>query len=186
MKKLPTIAATLLIALAVSTYFLGKNLQNPTLQPAPTAAFSEKPPTSKSLPASPDRPQLSRPDPDHLAQIPPHPDAASFGSDPTNAANEAQQLFRLFDFYRESFGSFPSGEGNAQFMHALQGANPSQLPIFPQNHPRLNSAGEILDFWGNPFFFHQISSDHIEIRSSGPDGEIFTADDLIAPVGKEK
>ncbi len=119
--------------------------------------------------------------PADIAAVRPHPNAVSFGSDPSAAQREPQQLLRLFEFYRESFGSFPSGEGNAQFMNALRGANPERLPIFPEKHPRLNPDGELLDFWGSPFFFHQISSDHIEIRSYGPDREIFTGDDIIAP-----
>ncbi len=86
----------------------------------------------------------------------------------SGAEEEPRQLLVLFDFYRETFGSFPSGEDNAQFMNALRGANPDRLSIFPQTHPRLNRDGELLDHWGSPFFFHQISADHIEITSPGP------------------
>lgn len=116
-----------------------------------------------------------------LEKIPSHPLAVSFGSDREKATDEADQVYQLFNFYRESFGSFPSGEGNAQFMNALRGANPERLPIFPAEHPRLNSDGELLDAWNTAFFFHQIAADQIEIRSAGPDKEFYTVDDITAP-----
>ena len=37
---------------------------------------------------------------------------------------------------------------------------------------------EILDRWGKPFFFHVISKNAVEIISAGPDGELFTSDDI--------
>lgn len=119
---------------------------------------------------------------DEIIQTPSHPSAIAFGSDATQAADEARQLYDLFNFYRESFGSFPSGEGNAQFMNALRGENPDRLPIFPGNHSRLNSEGALLDFWNTEFFFHQIAADRIEIRSAGPDSEFYTVDDIVAPM----
>jgi hypothetical protein len=33
---------------------------------------------------------------------------------------------------------------------------------------------------GNPFVFHPVSSQQLEVRSLGPDGEIFSDDDLVA------
>ena len=38
-----------------------------------------------------------------------------------------------------------------------------------------------LDPWQQPYLFHAVSRDRLEIRSKGPDREIFTADDLVAP-----
>lgn len=66
-------------------------------------------------------------------------------------------------------------------MNALRGGNARQLPIFPRTHPPLDAQGALLDAWGKPFVFHLLSSQDIEIRSSGPDGEIFTEDDLLVP-----
>ena len=85
----------------------------------------------------------------------------------------------IFNLYRARFGSFPSGEDNPQIMNALMGANPEKLPIFPLKHPRLSADGALLDAWKSPFFFHLISSDHMEIRSPGPDQEIYTPDDIV-------
>ena len=178
MKKHPLIWSTVLLGVALLAYFLGKPKEE-----APLEKFVEPTPEQPHTPAepAPSRISLAPPDPKNLAAIPYHPEAVSFGNDPAMAEREPAQLLALFDHYRETFGSFPSAEGNAQFMNALRGANPKKHSIFPSDNPRLNPDGEILDFWGSPFFFHQISANHIEIRSPGPDREIYTEDDITAP-----
>jgi hypothetical protein len=111
----------------------------------------------------------------------PHPNAMAFGSASISPTREPQMVLSFLEFYRERFGQFPAGEDNAQFMNALRGLNPEQLAIFPFAHPRLDASGALLDAWGKPFFFHQLSRDHVEVRSAGPDGAWYTADDLLAP-----
>jgi hypothetical protein len=44
---------------------------------------------------------------------------------------------------------------------------------------KLNDKGELVDRWGTPYFFHQLSRDHMEIRSAGPDKVMWTQDDPI-------
>ena len=44
---------------------------------------------------------------------------------------------------------------------------------------RINARGELIDNWGTPFFFHQVSGTEMEIRSAGPDMKMWTADDLV-------
>jgi len=73
-----------------------------------------------------------------------------------------------------------AGQENSDIMNSLTGNNTGKLPIFPRNHPRIDSAGRLLDAWGNPFVFHPVSSQQLEVRSLGPDGEIFSDDDLVA------
>jgi hypothetical protein len=107
--------------------------------------------------------------------------AAGIGSAKVPPEREIALLLELFQIYRREFGAFPAGETNAQFMNALRGANPGKLPVFPQQHPRLDPAGNLADPWGRPYLFHAVSRDRLEIRSKGPDGEIFTEDDLMVP-----
>jgi hypothetical protein len=128
-----------------------------------------------------DRPVTSAPEPGMTAGNAPHPDTLSFGTDVFAPEREAEVLLRFFAIFRERFGGFPAAEDNRGMMHALAGANPEGLVIFPADHPRIDSARGLLDGWGNPFHFHMISRDHLEIRSAGPDGELFTDDDLLAP-----
>ncbi len=44
---------------------------------------------------------------------------------------------------------------------------------------RVNDNGELVDRWGTPYFFHQISGADTEIRSAGPDKIMYTADDIV-------
>jgi hypothetical protein len=72
----------------------------------------------------------------------------------------------------------PVGE-NADITAALTGKNSLQLALIPGNHPAINSAGELCDRWGTPFFFHQLSGERMEIRSAGPDRKFGTPDDAV-------
>jgi len=72
----------------------------------------------------------------------------------------------------------PWGE-NADIAAALSGANPLGLALVPRRHPAINAAGELVDRWGTPFFFHQLSGTRMEIRSAGPDRRFNTADDTV-------
>jgi hypothetical protein len=42
---------------------------------------------------------------------------------------------------------------------------------------KVNEAGELTDRWGTAYFFHQLSSREMEIRSAGPDRKMWTEDD---------
>ena len=43
----------------------------------------------------------------------------------------------------------------------------------------VNEKGELVDPWGTPYFFHQLSAMEMEIRSAGPDRIMWTEDDLV-------
>ncbi len=153
---------------------------------------SEPPPTPAAAPArprpmpsnAPGRIQLDPPDPASLAKIPPSPLALALGANGTPPAREPDIVLNLLVFYRRQFGDFPAGADNRQVVNALRGANPGKLPILPFNHPRLSPGGELLDAWDQPFFFHQISREEVQVRSAGPDRQLFTDDDLISTHGK--
>lgn len=161
--------------LAVLIYFLLSPERTP---PAPSSAT---PPPQKPPPTPIGSVATAPLAAGELQAVSSHPLAVSFGNNPELASSEAKQLLEILQFYRMEFGSFPAGQENRDIMHALTGNNPSKLPIFPRQHPRMDAEGQLLDAWGKPFHFHPQSSQHLEIRSHGPDGEIFTADDLIAP-----
>ncbi|MDB6020553.1 MAG: hypothetical protein JWQ04_410, partial [Pedosphaera sp.] len=70
---------------------------------------------------------------------------------------------------------------NAEITSALNGNNPKQTVfIDPQAGLRINGQGELVDAWGTPLFFHQLSGTEMEIRSAGPDKQMWTLDDLVA------
>ena len=78
--------------------------------------------------------------------------------------------------YRNAMGGNPIGT-NAEIMRAINGDNLKQVRIGPPAGQRLNEKGELVDRWGTPYFFHQLSGDRMEIRSAGPDRVMWTGDD---------
>ncbi len=80
--------------------------------------------------------------------------------------------------YRTRMGENPVGT-NAEIMKAIMGDNPAKAMLGPPEGQTLNDAGELVDRWGTPYFFHQLSAQHMEIRSAGPDKQMWTADDVV-------
>jgi hypothetical protein len=81
--------------------------------------------------------------------------------------------------FRTRMGENPVGS-NAEIMRAVMGGNPAGATLGPPTGQSLNADGELLDRWGTPYFFHQLSKDSMEIRSAGPDHTLWTADDLVS------
>jgi hypothetical protein len=80
--------------------------------------------------------------------------------------------------YRTLTSENPVGS-NAEIMRALMGDNPKKAKLGPPDGLSLNANGELVDRWGTPFFFHQMSKDSMEIRSAGPDKQMWTGDDIV-------
>ena len=85
----------------------------------------------------------------------------------------------VFKQYSSRFGGNPVGT-NEEITRALNGENPKQVRfISEESGLRINGRGELVDYWGTPFFFHQLSGTVMEIHSAGPDRIMWTADDLV-------
>lgn len=67
---------------------------------------------------------------------------------------------------------------NEEFASALMGKNAAKEVFLEAPHACLNAKGQIVDRWGSPLFFHVRNANRIDLRSAGPDGEMWTADDL--------
>lgn len=91
---------------------------------------------------------------------------------------EIDQVSLMIRDYRTLAGENPVGT-NAEIMAALMGNNPKQARLGPPDGAQLNDKGELLDRWGTPYFFHQLSRDHMEIRSAGEDKVMWTDDDPV-------
>lgn len=116
-----------------------------------------------------------------VVELPIHPLTRSFGTSAFPPEREPEILLEIFDAYRRATGSYPIAEDNRNMMYILTGGQNERGGVFPRDHARINQRGELTDGWGTPFYFHCISSTHIEIRSAGPDAEFYTPDDLIVP-----
>ncbi|MBC8009761.1 MAG: type II secretion system protein GspG [Burkholderiales bacterium] len=152
------------------------------------------PPTPESAPPPPESPSIPAPaSPADRAALRPVEPSASFPRSPladalnapaTTPADDLRAIGRMLALYRERFGAYPAFGDNAQLVNALAGANPHRIALLPRDVPAVSAAtGELLDRWGAPYIFHSISHDALEIRSTGPDREPYTADDLVAPLG---
>jgi hypothetical protein len=81
--------------------------------------------------------------------------------------------------YSSMFGGNPVGT-NPEITAALNGDNPKQARLLKADAGmRINGNGELVDPWGTPFFFHQLSGTQMEIHSAGPDKTMWTSDDLV-------
>lgn len=73
--------------------------------------------------------------------------------------------------------SLPMGE-NREVAAALLGNNPYRTRLLNPDSPWLNEAGELVDRWKTPLYFHPIDSNRVGVRSAGPDKKMWTEDDL--------
>jgi hypothetical protein len=67
---------------------------------------------------------------------------------------------------------------NEEFAAALLGQNAAKEVFLEAPHACLNAKGQLIDRWGTALFFHVKDRDRVDIRSAGPDREMWTADDL--------
>jgi cytoskeletal protein RodZ len=180
----------LLVAVVMLVYF--KHLRNSS-SPAsetvssPESSATERPsqPTNGSPTNSPNSTSPS----EALSTAPANPEslAARAGERPadTNAAlslppdSVLQNVRRVVRQYGEMFGGNPVGT-NPEITAALSGNNPKHINFLTgQPGLRVNDNGELVDAWGTPYFFHQISGSVMEIHSAGPDRVMWTSDDLV-------
>lgn len=98
------------------------------------------------------------------------PAAAVDISEDLNAVDAAIRNFQAV------LGENPIGS-NAEITGALLGNNLKQIKLEVPAGSSLNGEGELCDRWGTPYFFHQVSKTEMEIRSAGPDRQMWTGDD---------
>lgn len=98
-------------------------------------------------------------------------------SEPEVAAGFDKVSLMLRD-YRTLTGENPVGT-NAEIMKSIMGDNPKGAQLGPPEGQGLNAQGELIDRWGTPYFFHQLSKDLMEIHSAGPDRRMWNEDDIV-------
>ncbi len=90
-----------------------------------------------------------------------------------------ENMARAIRQYGSMFDGNPVGN-NAEITSQLNGNNPKHINfIDTASGMRINENGELIDPWGTPYFFHQISGTDTEIHSAGPDKIMWTTDDLV-------
>jgi len=67
---------------------------------------------------------------------------------------------------------------NEDWADLFRGKNAAREEFLPAQHVALNVKGQLIDRWQTPLFFHALGGGRYEIRSAGPDGKLWTDDDL--------
>jgi hypothetical protein len=191
MKKAWGIFVVLFIAVALVLFVKSNPSGKPATGVSSNRAFSPGQPGNLSVPANPARTAA--------ATSAPGAGAASPAKSPANLAANAgmvepasatvppdispeivvQNVRHAITQYGAMFGGNPVGT-NPEITAALAGNNPKQINfIQPEAGMRMNESGELVDAWGTPLFFHQLSGADTEVRSAGPDRKMWTPDDFV-------
>lgn len=94
-------------------------------------------------------------------------------------ATVVQNVSRVIRQYGEMFGGNPVGN-NQEITSQLSGKNPKHINFISSDAGMMiNGNGELVDPWGTPYFFHQLSGADTEIHSAGPDRIMWTSDDIV-------
>jgi hypothetical protein len=191
MKKLW--AAIVVIVIVAGAFFLLHSKNSPPGNPpADNSQISASGPDPRAVSASPQSPPATPPGataptataPNDLSARVASPSPGASSPPDTNGSPNLPPLTVLdkarvvIHNYHAAFGENPVGN-NAEITAALMGKNPKQVNFVAESELHLNEKGELIDGYGTPFFFHQISGHEMEIRSAGPDHIMWTSDDLV-------
>jgi hypothetical protein len=194
MRRLLTVLL-LCLAAGVGIYFFEKSPQTPPKAPSPDAVASprtEPRAETGSVATQIGTPSVDRPQPASIPEAVNSPSPATNhaaatliqvapGADPSTlaAATVLENMRTTIRQYGSRFGGNPVGT-NPEITRALNGDNPKNVKFIPADAGlRINEKGELVDPWGTPYFFHQLSAMQMEIRSAGPDKTMWTEDDLV-------
>ena len=97
---------------------------------------------------------------------------------PIEGKAELGKVQTMLRDFRTRMGENPVGS-NAEIMRAVMGGNSAGARLGPPEGQGVNDQGELVDQWGTPYFFHQLSKTSMEVRSAGPDRKMWTSDDLV-------
>jgi hypothetical protein len=155
-----------------------------TARPLPEVSVSPPPVIAENVPS----PEPKAPDPSSAVvdsspppqdlQIPPgstteNPAPPQDAIDPSEDLSAVDSAIRD---YHAVHGENPIGS-NAEITTALFINNPKQIKLQVPAGSTINNEGQLCDRWGTPYFFHQLSASEMQIRSAGPDREMWTGDD---------
>jgi hypothetical protein len=189
MKKILGISVVLMVAAAL-WFFLYSKKSAPSPGPSAGQPSSAGWPGNASAPSShpPAADSLVNPNPAPSPAAPANLEARAGAVQPGAASVPAldippkivlQNVRHAIVQYNAMYGGNPVGN-NPEITATLAGDNPKQVNfINPEAGMRINSNGELVDAWGTPFFFHQLSGFDMEVRSAGPDLKMWTPDDLV-------
>lgn len=169
----------LLIILVVLVVWMDHTLTSPEIQDAIRKKRESQPAQSPVDPVMTNDVQprggaaVNALDPMHQAM------ADELHAETTTPERDLEIIRDFVSIYSRASGGNPVGD-NADITAALTGTQyPGQKGhFFPRGHSAVRS-GQLVDRWGSPYWFHPNSSSQMEIRSAGPDRQLFTGDDHV-------
>lgn len=175
----PYLLAFLLIILGILTYWMLRVLNDPAIQEAVQRTRAEKEKgKGEKLPEP--GPPLRPPSSSGVSRQ--EMDAgildmyAEMVEPKTPPEREVEILHELIAMEQRAMGPGSFGD-NGDVTRALVGESVSGAWL-PRNSLRIRD-GLLLDRWSTPYWFHANGGNQLEIRSAGPDKELFTPDDII-------
>ncbi len=169
----PAIAALVLLLVA---WQAGRMIPDPSVLSDPSDPSDPSVPVAPApgqiRPAQPARPTQPDGESSPLAARLHAPDLS-----PAEDPYLVQELFRQYRSVLQNRPGPPVGD-NQDLVRVLTGRNPLGKAPLPPSHPAIDNAGRLLDRWGRPYHVHAVSAGRLDIRSAGPDGRLFTDDDL--------
>jgi len=85
-------------------------------------------------------------------------------------------ISEILAHYRYAYRENPVGE-NSEITAQLLGNNPKKVVFIAPDCTALKG-NELVDSSGSPLFFHALSAERMHVVSAGPDGELWTDDDV--------
>lgn len=169
-------------ALSVLLYFILRHLHAPPHPATPAPLSAPARPTTSAAPTPTADAAKATPAPTPAAATSPDafPDIAQLNHPSATIRDDLILLSNVFASWQTLFpqDGNPWGD-NRDITAALSGRNARRLALIPPTHPAISSDGELLDRWGTPLLFHQLSGTAMELRSAGPDRVFYTPDDTV-------
>lgn len=166
------LAVVLIVAAFVITWMMTAPEDDLNFGPLPR---SEKPAQTASTGSAP---LSATPKPDPRTIDPEIRKLADRLSEQTQTPlNDLETVGEFIDLYRKAFSHLPVGT-NEDLTAILIGQNPKKGVLFPPDSPMIIK-GQLVDRWGTPYWLHPSSGASLEVRSAGPDRNLFTADDVF-------
>ena len=109
--------------------------------------------------------------------------ADDLASKEQSPARDLEIVNEFITLYSRAFQGNPIGL-NEDITAVLTGHNPRKGVLFPPANPMVVN-GQLVDRWGTPYWFHPYTSTQMEIRSAGPDKNLFTPDDIVLNAGPD-
>ncbi len=166
------VAAVVIVAVVIFTRPRRDRPTESTAHPPATTPRAEH--TANSIPLSP-APVTRDAEPTFAERI-----LGEYGDATKLPEDDLRAMARTLDNFAllvKGDNPLPLG-ANEEIAAALRGKNRAKLHALPDAHRVFDAQGRLIDRWGTPLYFHAQSRDRLEIRSAGPDRQMWTADDL--------